>query len=399
VQNASSSFHDRLNPFPFYLEMRKNNPVQYNEKSDLWNVYRYDDVKMIVTNYVDFSSDPTRVLDQPYPDRIFFRRNLLSTDPPLHRHLRSAISSAFSNTRIETLEPRIESIANGLIDQVIEKGSMDLVRDFSYPLPVTVIAELLGISVQDRDIFKGWADRLLKSIDNSVETGAPRNAEIEQMQNEMDGYFRDVLKEKRERPGNDLVSHLIMAESDGKRLTEQEILSFCALLLGAGHITTVQLISNCILSLLEHPGQLAKIQNNPALVTSALEETLRYRSPVQSLFRLATKDIKVGGKTIKSGQRVIAWIGSANHDEAVFSNAEDFDIARNPNPHIAFGAGIHLCIGAPLARLESKVAIQRLLNRLKNIELSDDPRNLEPVSTSFIYGVKSLPLLFQARHD
>jgi cytochrome P450 len=290
-----------------------------------------------------------------------------------------------------------------MIDRVIEKGSMDLVGDLSYPLPVTVIAELLGIPAEDRDTFKRWANRLLKSIDDSVETGARRNDELEQIQNEMDDYFQKIIKEKKEKPGDDLVTRLIKAETDEKRLSEEDILSFCALLLQAGHITTVNLINNCILSLLEHPQQLKKIQNDdnsPSLVASAIEETLRYRSPVQALVRFATKDIEVGGKTIKSGQRVIAWIGSANHDETIFSNPEEFNVVRSPNPHIAFGAGIHLCLGAPLARLESKVAIQILLSRLQNLELGDDIRNLEPVSNSLLfYGVKGLPLSFEARQN
>jgi cytochrome P450 len=268
-------------------------------------------------------------------------------------------------------------------------------------LPVTVIAELLGIPSEDRDIFKKWADRLLKSIDDSVETGTRRNDELEQIQNEMDDYFQKAINEKKEKPGEDLVTHLIKAETDEKRLSGEDILSFCSLLLQAGHITTVNLINNCILSLLEHPRQLEKVQdsnNDPVLVTSTIEETLRYRSPVQALIRFATKDVQVGGKTIKSGKRVIVLIGSANHDETVFSNPEEFNIARSPNPHIAFGAGIHLCLGAPLARLESKVAVQILLSRLQRLQLGDDVKNLEPVSNGVIlYGVKSLPLLFEAR--
>ncbi|WP_226987110.1 cytochrome P450 [Candidatus Nitrososphaera evergladensis] len=387
--------------------MRKNNPVEYNEKADVWNVYRYDDIKKILTNYVDFSSDftkaATRFQDEP------FRRSLLSSDPPVHRHLRSTISSAFSTTTIERLEPRIREIANDMIDKVIEKGSTDLVRDFSYPLPVTVIAELLGIPAKDRDLFKRWADELLKSIDEAVETGNPRrnNDKLQKLQKEMDDYFLKVIAEKRKKPGQDLVTQLINAETDNKKLSQDDILSFCALLLQAGHLTTVNLINNCVWSLLEHPKQLARLKSNPSssspssssssLLTSAIEETLRYRSPVQALVRFTTKDVQVGGKAIKSGQRVITWIGSANHDEVVFGNSEEFDIMRNPNPHVAFGAGIHLCLGAPLARLESHIAMEILLSRLQGLELGDDPKNLEPANGSaFLYGIKSLPLSFEA---
>jgi cytochrome P450 len=380
--------------------MRKNNPVEYNEKSDLWNVYRYNDAKMILTNYVDFSSDFTKSLAMQYPDRNF-RRSLLSSDPPVHRYLRNMISSAFTAASIESLEPRIKNITNEMIDRVIDKGSMDLVRDLSYPLPVTVIAELLGIPSEDRDTFKRWADRLLKSIDDSVETGARSNDELKDIQDEMDDYFRKVINEKKQNPGDDLVTHLIeVTSADGKMLSEEDVLSFCSLLLQAGHITTVNLITNCILSLLEHPQQLKKVQDNntdPTIIASTIEETLRYRSPVQALIRFTTKDVRVADKTIKSGQRVIVLIGSANHDESIFSNPEEFNVTRNPNPHIAFGAGIHLCLGAPLARLESKIAIQILLSRLRNLKLGEDMKNLEPVSNSLLfYGVKSLPLLFEA---
>ncbi|AIC16187.1 cytochrome P450 [Nitrososphaera viennensis] len=395
--------------------MRKSNPVEYNDKADLWNAYRYDDVKKILTNHVDFSSDFTKASpplppsssssssSAPRPTQSQegpFRRTLISTDPPLHRYLRGTISSAFSATTIERLEPRIRDIANDMIDKVIEKGSMDLVRDFSYPLPVTVIAELLGIPSKDRDLFKRWADELLKSIDEAVETGGRRNNDkMQQLQKEMDDYFLNVIAEKRKKPGQDLVTQLINAETDKIKLSQDDILSFCALLLQAGHLTTVNLINNCMWSLLEHPQQLVKLKNNlSSLLTSAIEETLRYRSPVQALVRFATKDVQVGGRTIKSGQRIIPWIGSANRDEAVFGNPEEFDITRGPNPHIAFGAGIHLCLGAPLARLESHVAMEILLSRLQDLEFGDDPRNFEPIDGSlFLYGVKSLPLLFKAR--
>jgi cytochrome P450 len=396
---SPSSFNEKLNPFPFYSRMRKNNPVEYNEKAGLWNAYRYDDVKRILTNHVDFSSDFTKAAVQ-FQDEPF-RRSLLSSDPPLHRYLRGTISSAFSAATIERLEPRIREIANDMIDKVIKKGSMDLVQDFSYPLPVTVIAELLGIPARDRDLFKRWADELLKSIDEAVESGDRRrnNEKMQQLQKEMDDYFLNVIAEKREKPGQDLVTQLIEAETDKTKLSQDDILSFCALLLQAGHLTTVNLINNCTWSLLEHPQQLAQLKSDPSsFLTSAIEETLRYRSPVQALVRFTTKDVQVGGKTIKSGQRIITWIGSANRDEAVFENPEEFDITRNPNPHVAFGAGIHLCLGAPLARLESHIAMEILLSRLQRLELDTESKNLEPVIGSvFLYGVKSLPLLFEAR--
>jgi cytochrome P450 len=377
--------------------MRKNSPVKYDEKAGVWNAFRYDDIKKILTNFVDFSSDFTKASEPEASGP--FRRSLLSYDPPLHRYLRGTISSAFSTTTIERLEPRIREIANGMIDEVIGKGSMDLVRDFSYPLPVTVIAELLGIPAKDRDLFKRWADELLKSIDEAIEANDRSNAKFQRLQKEMDDYFLKVIAEKREKPGHDLVTQLLKAETDKIKLSQEDILSFCALLLQAGHLTTVNLINNCTWSLLEHPEQLAQVTDNlPSMLAPAIEETLRYRSPVQALVRFTTKDVQVGDKTVKAGQRIVTWIGSANHDEAVFANPEEFDVTRNPNPHIAFGAGIHLCLGAPLARLEGHIAMEALLSRLRDIELDTKPRNLEPINGSvFLYGVKNLPLLFKAR--
>lgn len=390
----------KLNPFPFYSFMRKNNPVEYNDKAGVWNAYKYDDVKRILTNHVDFSSDFTKSQIAQPEQEAPFRRSLLSSDPPLHRHLRSTISSAFTATTIERLGPRIREIANDMIDRVIEKGSMDLVRDFSYPLPVTVIAELLGIPTRDRDLFKKWADELLKFIQEAIETGnRGRNQKLEQLQKEMDDYFLNVIAEKRTKPGQDLVTQLINAETDKAKLSQEDILSFCALLLQAGHLTTVNLINNCTWSLLERPGQMAQVKKDPfTLLKPAIEETLRYRSPVQALVRFATKDVQAGDKTIKAGQRVIPWLGSANRDEAVFENSEEFDVTRSINPHVAFGAGIHLCLGAPLARLESHIAMEILLGRLHDLKLACDPSSLEPANGSlFLYGVKGLPLTFEGQ--
>jgi len=400
MQSVSDK-NEKLNPFPFYSYMRKNSPIEYNEKADIWNVYRYADVKNIITNYVDFSSDFTKMPQPEFQGDGAFRRTLLSYDPPFHRYLRNTVSSAFTATSIEKLGPRIRNIAKDLTDKVIDKGSMDLVRDFSYPLPVTVIAELLGIPTEDRNLFKRWADELLKSIDEAIETGDRRgNDRTQRLQKEMDEYFEKIIAEKRKKPGKDLVTQLISAETDKRKLSEEEIMNFCALLLQAGHLTTVNLINNCIWSLLENPQQMAKIRSNlpsSPLLDLTIEETLRYRSPVQALVRFSTKDIQLGGKNIKSGKRVVTWIGSANHDEAFFDNPEEFDIGRNPNPHIAFGAGIHLCLGAPLARLEGHIALEILLTRLQNLEFGGNPKHLEPANGStFLYGVKSLPLRFDA---
>lgn len=420
-----------LNPFPFYAQMRKFHPIEYDDKNKIWGIFRYNDIQNFLTNHRHFSSDFQKLVDiqqaqmqqqgqnQVQETNQSVRRSLLTSDPPYHKQLRSVISSAFTSNTIWKLRPRIEEICHGMIDKVIEQGNMDLINDLAYPLPVTVIAELLGIPPDDRDTFKRWADELIGSTTSSS-NNLPSDSKSEQIfkrvQNEMDSYFIDIIEKRRVKKvsSNDLISNLLKAEIDGKKLAEEEILAFCSLLLLAGHVTTVNLIGNMIRSLLEYPMQLERLlllshsynngkhkhnADNYPSISSAIDETLRYRSPVQALIRFATEDVVIGEQKIQRGQRLIIWIGSANHDESVFHDAERFDITRSfsNNAHLAFGYGIHFCLGSALASLEAQVVLKIILDRLKDMRFADEYKeeSLRPLYGIFFHGVNHLPLSFK----
>jgi cytochrome P450 len=308
---------------------------------------------------------------------------------------------------VAKLEPHIDKIANETMDRIIENGRMDLIHDFAYPLPVTIIAELLGVPIEDRELFHQWADILHHALNSEalrsstggagISTGLGPTKNVVRIQEEMDSYFNAIIEKRTQTPREDLITNLIRAQADGRHLSREEILTFCRVLLVAGHVTTFNLIGNTILSLLQNPQEFKLLQENHSLIGSALEETLRYRSPVQAVNRVVTKDVKLGGQKIQSGQRIIAWIGSANHDESVFLDPERFDINRSSRqPNLAFGHGIHFCLGAPLARLEGQVVLRIILRRLQGLTLDGDSDHLQPLQSIFFHGVTHLPLRFQA---
>lgn len=402
--NIFPSPDQRLNPFQFYADMRHNNPVAFDDRNNIWAVFRYYDVQSILGDYMHFSSVPNllKTGNQKHQDQEipFSRPSLLNSDPPYHRTLRAVVASAFSPMTISKLEPRIENITNDLLNQVIEKGNMDLITDLAYPLPVSVIAELLGVPLQDRNTFHIWADKLQSSAGSqriSQYHGSAKNLIL--IQSEMDDYFNDIIDKRTVNPQTDLISNLIKAEVDGRHLSREEILAFCSLLLLAGHVTTVNLIGNTILSLLQNPHEFKKLKedrSSSSLIPSAIEETLRYRSPVQAIFRVTTQEITIGEThKIPSGQQIVVWLGSANHDESVFPDPEKFDISRVPHSHshVGFGHGIHFCLGAPLARLEANVALKIILERLGDLEL-DENKPIKPLDSLIFHGVSQLPLRF-----
>ena len=418
-----------LNPFPFYAQMRKFHPIVYDDKNELWGIFRYSDIQTILTNYRYFSSDVQKLVNiqqgrleeekqQQDQARGHIRRSLLTSDPPYHNQLRSIISSAFTSNTILGLRPRIEEICHDMIDKVIEQGRMDLINDLAYPLPVAVIAEMLGVPAKDQDTFKRWADELIGSTSgssNNLPTDRNSEKRFKRVQDEMDSYFINIIEKRRRKTesSNDLISNLLKAEIDGNKLSEEDIFAFCSLLLLAGHVTTVNLIGNMVRSLLEYPQQLRQLllpnncsshnhnshHNHPS-IPSAVEETLRYRSPVQALFRFAIQDVVIGGQKIQRGQRMILWIGSANRDESVFTDGERFDITRtfSNNVHLAFGHGVHFCLGSTLANLEAQVVLKIILDRLKDVRFADDYKeeSLEPLHGIFFHGVNHLPLCFRS---
>lgn len=377
-----------LHPYEFYADRRRNRPVVYDPAQEAWGVYRFADVKAVLSDYANFSSEFPRFRQDPS-----YRESLINVDPPKHWNLRGVISKAFTPGAIEKLAPRIEALSEQLLDELGDCHRFDLVSRFAHPLPVMIIAEMLGVPAEDRPQYKRWADELLGGNAETMLTDERRFERARVIQQEMDAYFRNVLAERRRHPQDDLISHLLSAEVDGERLTEEGMLSFCTLLLLAGHITTVNLITNGMLCLFEHPETIPWLRGHPEAMPRAIEEMLRYRSPVQWLARTAKRDIVLGGERIKEGQLVIAFVGSANRDETVFEDAERFEPTRYPNPHLSMGHGVHYCLGAPLARLEGAIAMRALLERFPECWLDLTPgEELTPASNSLIHGVSRLPM-------
>ncbi len=375
---------DPLNPFPWYDLMRKNRPVFYDERNGIWHVFRYTDVKKVLSDHSSFSSSEGRVESSSNP----IGSSIISTDPPRHTRLRSLVSKAFTPKRVQEMAPRIREIAEELAQKIADNDECDLVEDYSGPLPVIVIAELLGIPPGDRKKFKKWSEALVSGTSEGMDD---TSTEYFDPQTAMAGYFREVIEMKRKNPGNDLISSLLEAELDGEKLSEFDLLGFCVLLLVAGNETTTNLITNALLTLSGNPEEYGKILNDRTLIPAMIEEVLRFRSPVQSMFRTCIRDTELGGFTIHNGEPVLAWIGSANHDDEEFTESEKFIMERSPNRHIAFGEGVHFCLGAPLARLEAKIAMETLLEKAGRVTVRKDAK-LEPLGGVIVFGVQHLPV-------
>ena len=375
-----------LNPFPRYEAMRQSEPVFQDQETGVWHVFRYDDVQRVLSEHATFSSryggdDPSGQL---------FAASLVNTDPPRHRQLRSLVSQAFTPRSVEALAPRISDLTNELLDPVIAAGTTDLIDQLAYPLPVIVIAELMGIPAADRDRFKQWSDVIVSQTRPGADESGHATAN-----REMAEYFMGMIEQRRRQPGNDLISALLGAEIDGQKLSVMELLGFCSLLLVAGNETTTNLIGNAVLCFTEAPGTAERLIAEPELLPHAIEEVLRYRSPVQSMYRISAVDTTLRGRSIPAGSPIVAWIGSANRDGEQFPDPEVFDAGRSPNRHLAFGQGIHFCLGAPLARLEAKIALQAVLSRLPGLAV-EPGATLERMESTIVYGVKKLPVTWQA---
>jgi len=308
-----------------------------------------------------------------------FERVMLFADPPDHTRLRRIVSKAFTPRTVEDMRPRIAAIVDGLLDAVEPAHGADLVEALAFPLPVTVISEMLGVPAEDHVLLRGWTAEAVKALDPSDDMTVffPAAEAIRAIR----AYFDELVLERRKAPGDDLLSALIVAEDAGDRLTHDELLDTTILLFGAGHETTVNLIAGGVLNLLQHPAELRRLQSDPALITTAVEELLRFGPPVQLAVRMATTDLEVAGERIEQGTELVPLIAGANRDPGVFAQPDRLDISRGDNRHLSFGGGIHLCLGAPLARIEGQEAIGRLVRRFPNLALATEEIEWKPTTT------------------
>jgi hypothetical protein len=380
-----------LNPYPKYAELRAKAPLHWSPLLEAWVATRYADVDAILRDHKRFSSDPRQRQRTRAPRTMVDNpggQSMLFVDPPEHTRLRALVNKAFTPQAIAALTPRLQGIVQELLDQIPEPSHFDLIDTLAYPLPVIVMAELLGIPPQDRAQFKLWSDRRARALEPTI---TPREIqEANRAAREIDDYFRGVIKARRLEPRDDLISTLVATEEAGDTLTQDEILVMLRLLLIAGNETTTNLIGNGMLALLRHPDQLQKLRAHPALIDTAVEEMLRYDTTVQVDFRSALEDVEIGGQHITRGQGIMLLLGAANHDPEVFHAPEQFDITRHEASHLSFGRGVHHCLGAPLARTEARLAFTGLLERFSDIRLlTEHPPFKDNV---VLRGLKSLPI-------
>jgi cytochrome P450 len=377
----------RRNPYPMYEQMRAAAPVLQVPQLNVWMIFDYAGVKQAVNDHDAFRNSLTHAGRKDLPWFIF-------SDPPQHTKLRGLINKAFTPRVVANLEPRIAALSRQLLDKLMDRGEMDVAMEFGGVLPMLVIAELLGIPTEDRPCFQRWSDAILNLSYDISPTSAEAAEGIRQYSAataEMNDYLTGVLAARAASQRDDLLTRLAQAEVDGERLTQPEILGFFQLLLVAGQETTSNLINNAILCLIENPDQLARLRAKPDLLPLAIEETLRYRAPLQWVIRATCRDVPMHRQMIPAGSIVLPVIGSANRDRRQFEHADRFDITRDPNPHIAFGHGIHSCLGAPLARLEAKIALTDFLGRVKSFTLaSNEP--WEPRKALHVHGPARLPI-------
>jgi cytochrome P450 len=391
----------KADPYPTYSELRSSAPVHRITLPDgrgVWLVTRHEDVLAVfkderfVKNWRKVLTPEQLAQIPPIPEVMEpLSANMLDTDPPDHRRLRALVSKAFTPRLIEHMRPRVQEIADTLLDAVQDRGEMDLIDDYAFPLPITVIAELLGVPAEDRNSFREWSDAAV-SGDTSREH--LEKVLIPNMQAFID-YLRQMFEEKRRNPAEDLVSALVRAEEAGDQLSEDELLGMVFLLLVAGHETTVNLIGNGVLALLQHPDQLEKLRADPSLIRDAVEELLRFDGPVEtSTERFAREDVRIGETVIPRGEMVLVVIAAADRDPDRFPDPDALDITRSDNKHLAFGKGIHHCLGAPLARMEGQIAISTLLRRMPELRLKGSPESLSWRPGMVLRGLQGLPVEF-----
>jgi cytochrome P450 len=381
-------------PYPAFARAREVAPVQWHEGMQLWLAFSHAEANAVLRD---------RRLGRIWADKepagrfesfnLIHRNAILEMEPPDHTRLRRLISAAFARGHVERLRPWVQQLAGRLVDGMVERSGgrepVDVLTGMADQLPVAVIAELLGVPEADRPLLRPWSNAIVKMYEygrtTEIEDAAERAAD------EFVAYLRALADERRRAPGEDLLSHLVsVRDAEGDRLTEDELVTTCILLLNAGHEATVNVSGNGLLALLEHPDQLRRLRVDHSLLPTAIEELMRFDSPLQLFERTATEDVEIGGITVGKGQKIAALLGAANHDPAVFPAPETLDVGRTENPHISFGAGVHFCIGAPLARVELQATFGALLDRTSSLELGAEPvRRPEFV----IRGLAELPVV------
>jgi pimeloyl-[acyl-carrier protein] synthase len=419
----------RANPYPFYAQLRSQDPVHWDEEMGFWVLTRYTDIASIYNDdrfsraqglmrgFQRLPENEQRIAQAVYHS---FSKTMFYADPPYHTHLRGLMNNAFTPRRVEQLRPYIQRVVDDLLDAGQDKGQMDLVHDLAYPLPVMVIAELLGLPAQDRQRFKGWSDDLF-AILGTVRHSPHLMERAAQSLTQMTEYITALSHERREHPRDDLLSALTsVVDEDGSsacphhasgtgssphsgsgrarrqssttHLTQEELVANINILLSTGHETTTHLIGNGVLALLQNPDQLQKLKHQPRLISSAIDEMMRYENPVQITYRSAIEDVELGGRQIRKGDLVNSILGSANRDLEKYTDPDRFDITRNEGRHLNFGLGIHFCIGASLVRLEAEIAFLTILRRFPNLQLTTE--KLDWQEHPIFRGLKSLPVVW-----
>lgn len=393
----------RRDPYSSYARGRREFPVYEHAGLPLrlFSVFRYDDCQTILRDDATWSNhfqvaqithDPG---GEPLPE--IPPPSMLGTDGPEHARLRSLVNKAFTPRIVQRLEPRMHEVCRELVEAALEAKEVDLVQALTYPLPVTIIAEIIGVPAADRERFKRWSDQAVSVLGTGFFGGldVERVRRQRKLLEEMRGYFVPLAKERERTPREDLLTGLVQARHEGSRLSHDEMLSMLVLILVAGNETTTTLIGNAVLELLAHPAELVRLRGDASLLPGAIDEVLRFASPVQFDPRRATRDVELGGQTIRENDFALCWLASANRDERVFERPDVFDVSRPKSPHLAFGFGVHYCLGVNLARLEAEVALGTLLARTAKIERTDAEEL--PIHPSPVFrGVTQLPVRLEA---
>lgn len=381
-------------PYPTYARMREEAPLFHNEEQDFWVVSRHADLHKAFRTDDTFSNKMGVSLDpSAWNESAYLVTSFLGMDPPEQTRLRKLVSRGFTPKRVADLEPRIREISDQYLDAAVAKGSFDWITDFAGKFPMDVISEMLGVPVEDRDEVRRYAD-LLVIREDGLRDVPPAGFEAAGW---LFSYYGALIADRKANPSDDLVSALINAEDEGQRMTDQELTAFLFLMVVAGNETTTKLLGNAVANISAHPDQREAVFGDPSLIEPWIEETLRYEASSQLLARLTLKDFTIGGVTCPAGSKLMFNIGAANHDHDVFENAEEFDIRRDPKElakHIAFGGGRHFCLGANLARLEAKIALERLIEKTSSIEVTGDPQRFYSAN---VRGYASLPVTVAAR--